>query len=141
MQVHAAMLMAGGKERHWIGGGWIDTESSQVVVDYGEALACPRQRREERTSMSGSSGNWKAEISPVDDPLAAYRKQPVISGAGSNATYVGRVVIELWSDGGVSDDAKMIAITADAVDGKHANLLERVALALTRRMQQGNPLA
>lgn len=91
--------------------------------------------------MSDSSGNWKAEILRVDDPLAAYRKKPVISGAGSNATYVGRIVIELWSDGGVSDDAKMIAITADAVDGKHANLLERVSRALTRRMQQGNPIA
>jgi hypothetical protein len=91
--------------------------------------------------MFGSSGNWKAESFPVDDPLAAYRKKPVISGAGSDTTYVGRVVIELWSDGGMSDDAQMIAITADAVDGKHANLLERVTDALTRRMQQGNPFA
>lgn len=91
--------------------------------------------------MSSSSGHWKAGITSVDDPLAAYRKRPVISGAGPNATYVGRVVIELWSDGGTSDDAQMIAITADAMDGKHANLLERVAQALTRRMQQGNPFA
>ncbi|HEY7343231.1 MAG TPA: hypothetical protein VH591_20330 [Ktedonobacterales bacterium] len=91
--------------------------------------------------MSDSSGNWEAEIVPVDDPLAAYRKKPIISGAGSNATYMGRVVVELWSDGGVSDDAEMIAITADAVDGKHANLLERVTSALTRRMHQGNPFA
>jgi hypothetical protein len=75
--------------------------------------------------MSGSSGTWKAESFPVDDPLQAYRKKPIISGAGSNTTYVGPVVIELWSDGGVSDDAKLIAITADAVDGKHAKLLER----------------
>jgi len=41
----------------------------------------------------------------------------------------------------VSDDAKMLAITADAVDGKPADLLERVALALTRMLQQGNPFA
>jgi hypothetical protein len=91
--------------------------------------------------MADSSGNWKAEILSVDDPLAPYRKTPVISGAGPNATYLGRVVVELWSDGGVSDDAQMIAITADAVDGKHANLLERVTRALTLQMQQGNPLA
>lgn len=92
--------------------------------------------------MSGSSGNWRAETSRVvDDPLAAYRKKPVISGAGPNATYIGRVVIELWADTSVSDDADTIAITADAVDGKHANLLERVTLALTQRMQRGNPIS
>lgn len=91
--------------------------------------------------MSGSSGTWAAQSSPADDPLQAYRKKPIISHAGANATYVGRVVIELWSDSGVSDDAKMIAITADAVDGKHAKLLERIAPALSRRMQKGNPLS
>lgn len=92
--------------------------------------------------MSGSSGTWKAESSPVDDPLQAYRKKPVISRVGSsNATYLGRVVIELWSDGDVSDDAKMMAITADAVDGKHAKLLERITHALSRKLQQGNPFA
>lgn len=91
--------------------------------------------------MSDSSGTWKAESFPVDDPLRTYRKKPVISGAGPNTTYVGRVVIELWSDGGVSDDADMIAITADAVDSHHAKLLERIAQALPRRMQKGNPFA
>lgn len=91
--------------------------------------------------MSGSSGTWKAESVPVDDPLQGYRKKPIISGAGSNATYVGRVILELWSDGGVSDDAEMIAVTSDAADGQHAKLLERVAPALSRMMQKGNPLA
>lgn len=91
--------------------------------------------------MSGSSGKWTAQSLPADDPLQPYRKQPIISGAGSNATYVGRVVIELWSDGGVSDDSEMIAVTADAVDGKHAQLLDRIAPALSRTMQKGNPLA
>lgn len=91
--------------------------------------------------MSGPSGKWVAQILPADDPLLPYRKKPIMSDAGPNATYVGRVVLELWSDGGVSDDAKMLAITADAVDGKHTQLLERVAQALSRKMQQGNPFA
>lgn len=91
--------------------------------------------------MSGASGTWKAESYPVDDPLQPYRKTPIISRAGSNVTYVGRVVIELWSDGGVSDDSEMLAMTADAVDGNHAELLSRVAHALPHRMQKGNPFA
>lgn len=91
--------------------------------------------------MSGSSGTWKAESVPVDDPLQAYRKQPIISRAGPNVTYLGRVVIELWSDGGASDDSEMIAVTSDAVDGKHAKLLERISPALSRSLQRGNPFS
>jgi len=45
--------------------------------------------------MSSSAGKWTMETSRVDDPLQTYRKKPVISGAGPNATYVGRVVVEL----------------------------------------------
>jgi hypothetical protein len=91
--------------------------------------------------MSGSSGKWVAQILPADDPLLPYRKKPIMSDAGPNATYVGRVILELWSDDGVTDDAKMLAISADAVDGKHTKLLERIAQALLHRMQQGNPFA
>lgn len=91
--------------------------------------------------MSGSSGTWNAQSSPADDPLQAYRKKPIISRAGPGTTYVGRVVIELWSDGGVTDDAEMMAMTADAVDGKHAELLARITPALSRTMQKGNPFS
>lgn len=58
-------------------------------------------------SVSSPSGEWKAETGSVDDPLQAYRRKPVISGAGPDASYVGRVVVELWSDG-VSDDARCL---------------------------------
>jgi hypothetical protein len=91
--------------------------------------------------MSGSSGTWASRSFPADDPLQAYRKKPIISHAGSDATYVGRIIIELWSDDNMTDDAEMIAITADAVDGKHAKLLDRITHALSRKMQKGNPFA
>ncbi len=92
--------------------------------------------------MSGPSGKpWGAQSASVSDPLQAYRKKPIISAGGPNVTYVGRVVIELWSDGSTSDDSKMIAMTADAVDGKHAKLLARIGTALSRRLQQGTPFS
>lgn len=84
------------------------------------------------------SGTWEAESLPVDDPLQPYMHKPVISRGGPNTTFVGRVVLELWSDGD-SDDANMIAMTADAVDGRPAKLLERISSGLRRRLEKENP--
>jgi hypothetical protein len=89
--------------------------------------------------MSNPSGTWESETSPVDDPLQNYQKRPIISEAVPNTTYVGRVIIELWEDGSSPDD-KMIAMTAEAVNGRHPQLLDRIAAALAKAMQRGNPL-
>lgn len=90
--------------------------------------------------MSDSSGSWQAKKGPADDPLAHYRKQPIISRTGPDSTYLGRVIIELYDDGRGGADADNIAVTAGAMDGQHAQLLERVEKALATRLQRGNPL-
>jgi hypothetical protein len=90
--------------------------------------------------MSHQSSSWSSQQSTVPDPLKGYQRVPIISGGGPNSKYLGRVIIELWQEDGASDDSKMIAISADAVDGKHAQLLPRIAAALAQRMTRGNPL-
>lgn len=92
----------------------------------------------EATIMPDSS-EWQQQVSSVDDPLEGYHKKPIISRGGPNATYLGRVVIELWDDASSPDDAAKIAMAVDAVGGDHATFLERVASALTQRLQKGNP--
>lgn len=89
--------------------------------------------------MSDPSDGWNMETSTaVDDPLTGYDKKPVISRGGSNATYAGRVIIEMW-DGVGRDDGDRIALVVGAIDGHHGEFLERVAAALTLRLQRGNP--
>lgn len=87
--------------------------------------------------MSAPSHNWKASVGHVNDPLAAFHKKPIISSGGTDATYVGRIVIEMWDTPEARDDADRIAITSDAVDGKHADLLVRLAKALPSIVQRG----
>ena len=89
--------------------------------------------------MSGPSSTWNMEAPAVDDPLKGSHKKPVISSGGPNATYVGRVIIELWDGTTARDDADRIAMVVGAVDGHHAELLERIATALTQRLRRGNP--
>jgi hypothetical protein len=96
-------------------------------------------KKEEETIMSDSPGTWKAEVSSVDDPLMGYQKKPIISRGGPKSTYRGRVIIELWDNAGSPDDADNIAMAVGAVDGNNALLLERVASALSKRLQKGNP--
>lgn len=89
--------------------------------------------------MSGPTRTWQSGTFEADDPLANYRKKPIISQGGPNATYVGRIIIELWEEGPATDDAQKIAISADAADGNHAKLLARIAASLPRRLEKGNP--
>jgi hypothetical protein len=88
-----------------------------------------------------SESSWTVEVTQVDDPLAGYRKQPIISRGGPNASYVGCVIIEFWEDATAHDDGDRLAISADAVDGNHAQLLDRIAAALPLRLRKGNPFA
>jgi hypothetical protein len=81
-------------------------------------------------------GDWKASVESADDPLAAYHLKPVISSGGPNATYLGRIVIELWDTPEARDDAYRIAMTSEEVDGKHADLLARLAAALPTVIQR-----
>jgi len=98
-----------------------------------------RRGYEEQHAMPDSSGTWNMETSTeVDDPLKGYDKKPVISRGGPNATYVGRVIIEMW-DGVGRDDGDRIAMVVGAMDGHHGEFLERIAAALTLRLQRGNP--
>jgi hypothetical protein len=77
--------------------------------------------------------------SDVDDLLKDHRKRPIISDGGPKAKFVGRVIIEMWEDDSPLDDGNKIAIVPNAMDGKHAQFLERVAAALALHMQRGNP--
>lgn len=87
--------------------------------------------------MSTPPHSWNASVVPADDPLAAHHKKPVISSGGPNATYLGRIVIELWDTPEARDDADRIALTSDASDGKHADLLSRIVTALPLVAQRG----
>ena len=71
----------------------------------------------------------------VEDPLAPYRSRPVVSSApSSSATYLGRVVIELWTQEGISD-ANNLAIALDIPSGIESRaFLQRVADALQARI-------
>ena len=80
--------------------------------------------------------NWKTEITEVNDPLANYQGQPIISRGSPTSTYLGRVVLELWQEGSTSNDADGLAVTADAVNENHNGLLQRVAAALPIRVSR-----
>jgi hypothetical protein len=59
-----------------------------------------------------------------------------MSGAPSpDASYVGRVVIELWENQSASD-SQNIAFTSDAANGEAGALLQRISSALVQRVAQ-----
>lgn len=87
--------------------------------------------------MSAPSHDWKASTGPVADPLAPFHRKPVMSSGGPNASYLGRVVIEMWDFPEARDDSDRIAVSSDAMDDKHADLLARVAKALPSIVQRG----
>ncbi len=81
--------------------------------------------------------SWRAGVnSGAPDPLADFRHRPII-GEAQGKTYVGRVIVELWEDSSAPDDARGIAMSADAVNGDHAALARRVAAALPKVMSRG----
>jgi len=81
-----------------------------------------------------SENRTKIMTYEVPDPFAGFSGKPMFSGGGPTATYVGRVVIELWESPNMTDEQTM-AITTDttgSVDWK--TLLQRVAAALPARI-------
>jgi len=74
----------------------------------------------------------------MPDPLAGRHGQPILSPGSPGATYAGRVVLELWEQAH-ADDAHQLTFTADAANGDHAALLERVASALPQRQPTAVP--
>jgi hypothetical protein len=84
---------------------------------------------------------WKKVETTAPDPLAHFANKPIISDAGSDMQYAGRVIIEIWDRVGTaaasaSDDAKGLAIMVDARDGNAAALTTRVAAALPVHISQ-----
>lgn len=71
----------------------------------------------------------------VEDPLAQFHGRPVVSSASSSsATYLGRVVVELWAQEGHSD-ADGLALMLDVPSGIESRaFLQRIADALQTRI-------
>ncbi|QBD76418.1 hypothetical protein EPA93_10515 [Ktedonosporobacter rubrisoli] len=82
------------------------------------------------------SQQWQGEQRQTQavDVLSSVRNQPILGQQGANATYVGRVIVELWETS-AKDDSKGIAISVSAMNGDNATLLERVANGLLKRVQ------
>lgn len=72
----------------------------------------------------------------ANDPLANNIGRPILGQQGANATYVGRVIIELWEHGDGLDDSYHITASIDAVNGDEKTLLKRIATALPARVNR-----
>ncbi len=82
------------------------------------------------------SHEWKKqETHQTDAPLANYQGMPILGQQGPSAQYLGRVIIELWETNGTKDDVNNIAISAGAVDEDNSTLTERIAAALSTKVQ------
>jgi hypothetical protein len=70
----------------------------------------------------------------LPDPLAGYVGKPVISQVSNpGATYVGRVIVELWQVPGMTA-AQSCAFTADPAAGEASSLLTSASAALATRL-------
>jgi hypothetical protein len=76
------------------------------------------------------------------EPKAPQRGKPYLSQGGGHATYLGRVIIEVWDDAGYGDPSWGLSYTYDlaptGVSGKE--LLDRVASNFSERLQKDKPL-
>jgi hypothetical protein len=79
------------------------------------------------TKTSGSSDQ-------AADPLAGFAGKPILAAQSAGATYLGRVVIEVWDTGRSHDPSFGLTFSSDAVDGNHRNLLRHVANGLPTRV-------
>lgn len=85
------------------------------------------------------SHEWKKqETNQMGDPLSGYRGEPILGKQGPNARYLGRVIVELWEINSTKNDSYNIAISAGAVDEDNSTLIERIAAALSSRVQAAN---
>ena len=75
----------------------------------------------------------------ISDPLANHRNVPILAEVGPDSRYVGRVIVELFDDDSSKPDSNKIAFSVGAVDGNKAVLIQRVADALVKRVQQTKP--
>lgn len=82
-------------------------------------------------------GNWTKQILQADGPRSLDAKGPIISAAGSNDRYLGRVVIEFYEVAGAKNDAEGVAYAVEAVNGDHKGLARRVAAAFVARLLNG----
>lgn len=85
---------------------------------------------------------WKSEISKVTHPLQGTEGKPLISEAGPDDRYVGRVIVEVWDSPhsrhptGADHLAYVVDPAHDATNqgGAMQQLLQRVATALPARL-------
>ncbi len=82
-------------------------------------------------------GNWNKQILQAREPRILDAKVPIISAAGPNDKYLGRVVIEFYEIAGAKSDAEGVAYTVEAVNGDHKALARRVAAAFVARLLNG----
>jgi hypothetical protein len=82
------------------------------------------------------SQEWKKqETTRMGDPLSGYQGRPILGQQGPNAKYLGRVIVELWETNSTTNDSNNIAVSAGAVDEDNATFIERIAAALSERVQ------
>ncbi len=82
-----------------------------------------------------TQGENVTALTSAPDIFGSVRGKPVLGTAGYTKRYVGRVVVELWEPvTGAPQDSRFMALTADAVDGNHKGLAERVGDALTAQI-------
>jgi hypothetical protein len=78
-------------------------------------------------------------IAHVAGLLPAYQGRPIL-GSNMGATYLGRVIFELWGDSnGIASDSSGLAFTSNAVNGNDAALLSRIVAALPDLVAGGSP--
>jgi len=79
-------------------------------------------------------GQWTKQILKADGPRTIDSREPIISAAGKDSKYLGRVVIEFYEVPDARSDADGIAYVADALDGNHKALAKRVAVGFVARL-------
>jgi hypothetical protein len=86
-----------------------------------------------------TQGQNVTKLSSAPDIFSGARGKPVLGAAGETKRYVGRVVVELWEPiVGEPEDYRFMAFTAEAVDGNHKDLAERVGSALMSQVSRTN---
>ncbi|MCS6846511.1 MAG: hypothetical protein RMN52_02200 [Anaerolineae bacterium] len=79
-------------------------------------------------------GQWTKQILKANIPEFLNSKEPIISAAGKDSKFLGRVIIEYYEIPGAKSDADGVAYLVEAVNGDHRGLAKRVAVGFVARL-------